>query len=280
MIANPPPTMLYKYVSGVRLLASLSLRFSPPGTVNDPFESRLPVLAHVEGTKSKLSINPAEQTIGQTIDQRYGISCFSEQPANLLLWAHYADAHAGLVIGFDTTHPEFSKLGRVFPIEYRATRPTLKPSTSRATALASLNVKSRDWRYEKEWRLITELSSCTEKRGVYLKSFSPSLIQIVILGLRASPQLRKSVARWGGLHPQVELRQARLDSLKYHLHFDENLTEEPLIIMTKMGTRSPILSIPTDPTRFFVQDIEWSGDTMILRDITSAIVPKKRTRSK
>ena len=146
MIASPPPTILYKYVTsaGVRLLTSLSLRFSPPGAVNDPFESRLPVLTQVEGTKNKLSINPVDQTIGPTMDQTYGISCFSEQPANLLLWAHYADAHAGLVVGFDTTHPEFSKLGRIFPIEYRATRPTLKPSTSRATALASLNVKSRD----------------------------------------------------------------------------------------------------------------------------------------
>jgi hypothetical protein len=287
---NPktPPTVLYKYVmpSGVRLLTSLSLRFSAPGALNDPFESRLPVLTSLRGDPSRFGINPDAQAVGQTSDREFGISCFSEEAADLLMWAHYADAHAGLVIGFNTTHPEFSKLGQLLPVKYHTRRPVLKPSSSTDGILAGLGVKSHDWRYEKEWRLVTKLSSCTRKRGAYLKSISSDLIQIVILGLRATPQLRTRIAWWGRLHPTVQLRQARLDSLKFCLHFDENLTEDALIVMSKHGKRDPLLSIPCDPTKLSIMDLECRDGTMILRDVTPTIMSmaekarKRPSRSK
>jgi hypothetical protein len=124
--------VLYKYVtpSGVRLLTSLSLRFSAPGALNDPFESRLPVLTYLRGDPKRLGISSAAQALAQKFDRQYGISCFSEEAADLLMWAHYADAHAGLVIGFKTTHPEFSKLGQLIPIKYHTRRPALNPSSS------------------------------------------------------------------------------------------------------------------------------------------------------
>ena len=79
------PRWLYKYLSpgGVKMLSSLTLRFTPPSDVNDPYEMRAPL--NRDGQKSSCSA-PNYQVgstsrpgvLGDAICSRYGIACFSE----------------------------------------------------------------------------------------------------------------------------------------------------------------------------------------------------------
>lgn len=39
--------------------------------------------------------------------RNFGILSLTEAPDNLLMWAHYADSHRGVVIGFDESHAFF-----------------------------------------------------------------------------------------------------------------------------------------------------------------------------
>jgi|SRR5580658_5344823 hypothetical protein len=42
-----------------------------------------------------------------SFERRHGVLCLSEAPANLLMWAHYADSHRGFVVEFDPASPFF-----------------------------------------------------------------------------------------------------------------------------------------------------------------------------
>ncbi len=276
------PQVLYKYVtpSGFGLLESLSLRFTPPANLNDPFESRFPVLRHFSKPSRHATISPDDQLQSQPQDWQHGLTCFSEIPTDLLMWAHYADSHGGLVIGFDTNHQVFSTLGRLFPVKYRLRRPRLSSAVANDDAFVHLGVKSRDWKYEREWRLVTDLSSCSlDSEGAYVRRFPADMVRVVILGLRHSPTLRLRTIEWAQCHPTATIQRARLDSLRFRLHLDDNLEDEPLIVMTEHGPKDPILSVPCDPNVFSVRDLEFRNGTLILRDLTPTLVPARRRRT-
>ena len=62
----------------------------------------------------------------QIIDLMLGIVSLSETPTDLLMWAHYADAHQGYVLGLKTTDRFFrdSHYG-LRQVQYNDARPTL-----------------------------------------------------------------------------------------------------------------------------------------------------------
>lgn len=90
------------------------------------------------------------------------VSCFSEVNNSILMWSHYADNHKGFCLEYDFKElEEGSKIsGFMFPVIYQ------KEFYSQALNIQELNninplilfyfliVKSKEWRYEKEWRLI------------------------------------------------------------------------------------------------------------------------------
>ncbi|MGF1761865.1 DUF2971 domain-containing protein [Aliivibrio kagoshimensis] len=98
----------------------------------------------------------------------HGVISFTETRDNLLMWAHYAEQHQGMVIEFDSKHEFFSSKyvtknnsheGRLSRVLYRKER------------LASVNNylmelylhKSDEWAYEKEHRLILDLVTADKK---------------------------------------------------------------------------------------------------------------------
>lgn len=110
---------LYKYTSffGMRELIDNHLRLSIPSTLNDPFERLFDIkleneiielleLEDIEIKLPKFITNEVRKSVFKKnvhrIHDRYGIISFSETPRNLLMWAHYANQHAGLCIGYKT----------------------------------------------------------------------------------------------------------------------------------------------------------------------------------
>jgi hypothetical protein len=86
--------------------------------------------------------------------KNYGVSCFSELNNNMLMWAHYANNHHGLCLGFDVgDNPE--DLG-YYKVNYLNEYPEIdfEQVYHKDGLLKILWSKSKDWEYEKEWRII------------------------------------------------------------------------------------------------------------------------------
>ena len=137
------------------------------------------------------------------VRQNFGVICFSESWDDLLMWAHYTQSHAGFVVGFDTRHPYFKKLLKIDYLNQRAKLGDLAQSGDEETAKrrikALFSIKSDHWGYEREWRLVNELSKCVrsldpnKKKFIYHTALPPETITEVHFGCRCETDLEERI---------------------------------------------------------------------------------------
>lgn len=86
---------------------------------------------------------------------KFKVSCLSEIPDSILMWSHYANHHQGFCIGYDTSEIEEKIKKQLFPVFYHE---TFFPLINIDITDKKLNllIKYGDWRYEREWRLISD----------------------------------------------------------------------------------------------------------------------------
>ena len=144
--------------------------------LNDPFELSPFVLSN--GDQRDALIHALKE-----ISERHGLLCFSIKWSNPLLWAHYADKHKGICLGFDL--PD-DLIGHV---EYVSTRrPFPNPSElNERRAKEWLLTKFSGWCYEAEFRVFAELEQEDEK-GNYFADFKKNKMTLreVILGCKCT----------------------------------------------------------------------------------------------
>jgi hypothetical protein len=91
----------------------------------------------------------------KTLMNEYGVLSLSEMPDNLLLWAHYANNHCGLCLGFEWSETDLPRADEVvYQTNYRKIDCWLH--TEDELAQIALLQKSSDWSYEREYRSICE----------------------------------------------------------------------------------------------------------------------------
>jgi len=215
---------VYKYCPPERIdiLQSGMIMLSKPRVFNDPFELKphcktlqelvLPIPANAT-PQMKVRIDEMQARINNqvmppsTIDtilenktQTIVILSLSEVPNSLLMWAHYAAAHTGFVIGFsspdeilaiDSPHRHIAK------VNYAVERPG-EVTFEEITNDELLLTKSIEWKYEQEWRILDSLYSAD---GDAPKSapdswpfkFRRESITQVIVGCRASDGFVKEI---------------------------------------------------------------------------------------
>jgi Protein of unknown function (DUF2971) len=119
-------------------------------------------------------------SVEESLDHRrqtIGISCYSQESHNELLWAHYADAHYGVCLGVEPTfdHECFQQLERV---KYVDVLPNVKLLSHMGRNLVEYyTTKSSPWSYEREVRAFQHV--CGRHR------MDPRCLVNVIFGLRA-----------------------------------------------------------------------------------------------
>ncbi|MFQ2217622.1 DUF2971 domain-containing protein [Aeromonas enteropelogenes] len=180
--------ILYKYSNyyGIESLNNPVLRLSPTAILNDPFENRLneDVINNIKESFSLeglgFDVNPnfpkhfetpfLMQRINEQIDD-YGIVSLSETPRNLLMWAHYANEHKGICIGYKcnlfdslpypiSNHISNAESYTPVKVNYDNIRPQVISENHseidkvKSYVLQQLTTKSDDWMYEKEHRCI------------------------------------------------------------------------------------------------------------------------------
>ncbi|MHB1006177.1 MAG: DUF2971 domain-containing protein [Chloroflexota bacterium] len=99
----------------------------------------------------------------KAVCKKWGVLCFSETWQRMLLWAHYAEGHRGVALGFAI--PE----GSLIKVNYRCgnLRPKVEltdsDSENEQRLLDMAGVKFKEWEYEQEHRWVMELEDCKFK---------------------------------------------------------------------------------------------------------------------
>ncbi len=150
----------------------------------------------------------------------------SEEPMNILMWAHYSKSHSGAVIEFDCGNaPHFQKY-LLHKVHYTNERPTINPicltGEMKENFSKAFLSKSVHWNYEKEWRTIfhTGLLVCDTE---WFLMFNPKYVTSVILGCNMKPEIRSKARQlleqkeW----KHVQVKQAQLDFSEYKLTIED-----------------------------------------------------------
>jgi hypothetical protein len=140
-----------------------------------------------------------EHMLQDAISKYLGVLSLSAECNHNLLWAHYADAHKGVAIGFDQCHLFFADARKV---EYVKSRPSISmreavdsEEKAKKAAMSTLFTKNIDWDYEHEYRMVRPLANAQQSNQVdpfgfpiYLFRFPEACVHEVILGARISPE--------------------------------------------------------------------------------------------
>lgn len=135
----------------------------------------------------------------KTLENHIGIFSLTECDHNLLMWAHYANSHKGYVIEFDSEHDFFNQkksdndvIRSLEKVSYSNYRPKLEMVS--IENIDPFIVKSKEWKYEKEWRMLHSLKDSdvkiTEKPyDIHLFKVPFEAINSISIGARATDEI-------------------------------------------------------------------------------------------
>jgi len=144
-----------------------------------------------------------QQHINDSLAKALGILCLTEQQDDLLMWAHYANAHEGFAIELDPSSDFFDcrcspkdEFRHLRQVRYTDVRPQLV--MNQVTDMSAYLTKSSHWAYEKEWRMMFALADATEvkvfgDKQFHLFAHPASAIRSVTLGCRMSSIKRAEI---------------------------------------------------------------------------------------
>ncbi|WP_447835868.1 DUF2971 domain-containing protein [Aeromonas salmonicida] len=181
--------ILYKYYNSLPedYFLDPTLKLAQPKNLNDPFENNIQRKIIEENSIIRQRLKSfeyfdepgsMEKTIIRNIYDALnmnGVISLSETQRNLLMWAHYANEHKGLCIGYEpdiittSTTNLPNELNKLHKINYDTSRfdPLSDYFDNRSAARwinsvlkKMLTTKSDEWIYEKEHRYIHPITDC------------------------------------------------------------------------------------------------------------------------
>ncbi len=161
-----------------------------------------------------------------------GIFCATRRKDNLLMWAHYAEQHRGVVFGFKPDSAVDSFLCLLEPVSYSTVRPSFydpvdplkgarpKPEDMRAFNRYLTATKSPEWSYEEELRLVVPSFVPRGQSATFLP-FHPHELVELYLGHRFDVGCRgEMISAAQSLNKDVAIFQIKLAKDAYALTFD------------------------------------------------------------
>lgn len=190
---------------GLQNIRRRQLKIATINSLNDPFEM-------IAAASPDARVRTALLKTKDEMDQLRGLLCFSRDWHNSVQWAHYAQSHHGLCLGFDIPDELLRR------VQYQRRRMTIDPSVIEAEGAAAkalmadlISIKSSHWRYENEVRCFVGLEERDPETGLYFADFSGQLaLREVIVGHRSTISRAELSDALGGLAPVVRTRKARL----------------------------------------------------------------------
>lgn len=158
--------------------------------------------------------------VASNIEKSIGVTCFSENYNNTLMWSHYADSHKGIVLEFKKDiNGSLSR--RMLPVNYFENYPIINVADYSEEQMVSIGfqvicAKGIDWEYENEWRAVT-----ADGRG--LKKFDKSELTGVIFGLNTDEKDKKEIfdlIQKSG-YSNVKFKEAEFESRKFVVNYEK-----------------------------------------------------------
>lgn len=130
----------------------------------------------------------------------WNVCCFTTNPLNEIMWAHYADNNKGVCIEFDLSKtPELHE--KLFPVNYNDTFPEINSMDELPEALLT---KRTAWSNEEEWRILANV------RGG--KSFSKESLTAIYFGCNVDKltidSIRQAMIKSG--YKKVDFKQLNI----------------------------------------------------------------------
>ncbi|CAK2833463.1 DUF2971 domain-containing protein [Vibrio crassostreae] len=227
------------------------LKVSRFGEFNDPFEMVMGnYLSSVseEECEEIMSMSPSLSDGASYYDfaadaqcgvrASVGVLCFASIEDNLLMWAHYANNHAGICIEFDrdadffngkyknatkffdkTMVDHYKNIGELRKVDYELERPTYIEPSELEYDTESWFVKSPEWKYEEEQRLLLplDLAKRIPDMNIPFYPVEPKIIKSIILGCQMPVNIKKEVVKHCNKHG-IKVRESFIHSHQFKLH--------------------------------------------------------------
>lgn len=151
-----------------------------------PRNDRRSAITKKAKTKAEL-IKSLETSFVEALSQS-SVTCFSIVKNQPLMWAHYADAHAGVMFEFEQPGTDAAFHG--LDVTYVDKRPLIDPTAFLAgdtEIKKAILTKSDDWDYEEEVRMVEY------QRPPGPRSFQPSYLTSITLGLKISDAHKQAI---------------------------------------------------------------------------------------
>jgi len=195
------------------------------------FQSITPDLKNQFPQLVKKNIPAIKLMLHRALAKSIGMLCLSENPINLLMWAHYANSHRGFVIEFEPTSKFFNKANddptnfqRLHKVKYVEEMPRFTLETM--GNFDPFIHKSIDWFYEQEWRMLLPLASANTVTGdgplaIHLFNLPKSSITGILLGAMATKETETTIVDLINANhnfKHVKLYKAFIDDQNYKLN--------------------------------------------------------------
>ena len=144
-------------------------------------------------------------------EKALGVICFTQHWRSPVMWAHYADRHKGVCLGFDVPDERVSQM--VYePERIKWVADLSKPIRGLDEELLRMVVTTKysQWAYEEEWRLFGELRDPDPKNGDYYLNFGPELaLREIIVGSGCKSSVGSFRKLVGDVEQSVTIIKAR-----------------------------------------------------------------------
>ena len=241
------PRFIYKYYPSNKnriedIITNKAIWFSKATDFNDPFDCRLAIdtnntpdeiIKHVNYLCSTREVsaqgylrvllnflNPKyrNETTNESVQysiMKSGISCFSKNKDNLLMWAHYSNSHEGYCITFDILKdPSFFMIPII--LSYKTDYPDFNYIREKPSLFQFIfGNKSIDWKYEEEIRIVKQ-----EQGQVKIKPEAIVKITFGIQNQKSNQEKLIEMFKANGFN-HTEFEVAKKEEKKYKLDFIE-----------------------------------------------------------
>ncbi len=187
--------------------------------------------------------------------QTSGVFCSTKKHDSLLMWAHYAQSHEGVVLQLspDVSNDSFFTASR--PVQYVNERPLLYRTakdfirhslcmplfySAKDTLDRLTHSKSKQWEYEEEYRLVIPRMIPEGEQFATLRFWDHEL-SAIFLGCRMSEQNKTEIIALGKrLNPKVQMYQAVVSRREFALSFHLLDSAEPKESSLVSNTEGPL----------------------------------------
>ena len=176
-------------------LVNRTITVCHPSVMNDPFDSPVILWSKKVNLNNLCSEKNHVESYSKTFDY-FRIRCFSMcSPKNILMWSHYADNHKGFCKKYRLSNyfinESENELGchmYLKKVNYTKTKNTkLRIDIKSIDSTLGYATKYKDWKYEKEVRLIS-YNPMIEGKYNEIELDSESNIEAIYFGYRCSDQ--------------------------------------------------------------------------------------------